>query len=461
MTIDASQSRGNDARGSGRLLSQGHGDRDAMMRTVGVDHIDQLFESIPASVRFTGELAVECTMAEQELVSLMESLAARTAPGQGALSFLGAGCNPHFVPSHVDALIQRQEFLTAYTPYQAEVGQGTLQAIFEFQSLVCLLTGMEVCNASVYDGASSVAEAVLMARRLVRRGGRVLLSEGVHPGYVEVTHTYATHLDIEFVTLPVDESGRTRLEAVDDEVIAVVLQQPNFFGVMEDLRAAGALIAESAAKFVVATTEPLALGLAYPPGDAGADLVVGELQSFGNGMNYGGPLVGFVACRDRDKRNLPGRLAGETVDAAGKRGYVLTLSTREQHIRRGKATSNICTNEALCALAACIHMCTLGRGGVAELASHNLAKASYAREALAAAGFEPLYGGPHFNEFVVRVPGSASEVCLAAAERGVVPGVPLERFDTERGDQLLVCVTEVHTREQIDRLTEVLSEVSR
>jgi len=450
----------NDVRGGGRYLSLGQTEREEMLEVAQASSIDELFEPIPESVRFSGLLDLQPQMAEQELLGHLQELSSRSAPEQNTVAFLGAGCNPHYVPTHVDALIQRQEFLTAYTPYQAEVGQGTLQAIFEFQSLVCMLTGMEVCNASVYDGASSVAEAVLMARRLTRRPGKVLYSAGLHPNYLEVTRTYATYLDIEFEEMPVGDDGRTVIPEIGDDVIAVVLQQPSFFGVIEDLRSAGSRIADTAAKFIVATAEPLGLALTTPPGEVGADIVVGELQSFGNGMNFGGPLVGFMACRDRDKRNLPGRLAGETFDADGKRGYVLTLSTREQHIRRAKATSNICTNEALCALAACIHMCSLGRHGLADLARHNLAKASYARDALVAVGATLVYSAPMFNEFVIDIGRDAAAVVGACADKGIIPGVALGRFDSRRATQLLVCATEVHSRAQIDRLAAVVAEVT-
>ena len=449
----------NDTGGGGRYLSLGIADRKAMLSAVEVADIDALFASIPAAARFEGMLGLEPAMSEIELLDHLEQLAAGNASDRRVSSFLGAGCNPHFVPSHVDALIQRQEFLTAYTPYQPELGQGTLQAIFEFQSLVCMLTGMDVCNASVYDGASAVAEAVLMTRRLARRGGRVLISEGLHPAYAAVVRTYARYIeDIQFAVLPLDEHGRTVIDQVDDDVIALVLQQPNFFGIVEDLRVAGEEAAAAGAKFVVNTTEPVAFGLAIPPAQAGADLVVGELQSFGNGMNFGGPLVGFMACRDGDKRNLPGRLAGRTTDEEGKGGYVLTLSTREQHIRRARATSNICTNEALCALASCIHMCSLGRNGIVELARTNLAKATYARQALAARGVRTVYDGPHFNEFAVRVGGDAADVVDRCLPRDVIPGVALGRFDASRADQLLVCVTEVHRKQAIDRMADVLAE---
>ena len=449
----------NDTGGGGRYLSLGKSDREAMLAAVGVADVEELFAAIPPASRFEGSLGLEAAMSEIELVDHLEELAAGNAADRRVLSFLGAGCNPHFVPSHVDALIQRQEFLTAYTPYQPELGQGTLQAIFEFQSLVCMLTGMDVCNASVYDGASAVAEAVLMARRLARRGGRVLLSEGLHPAYEAVARTYARYVDdIQFEVLPLDEHGRTIVGQIDDEVIAIVLQQPNFFGIVEDLRVAGEQSAAAGAKLVVNTTEAVAFGLALPPAEAGADIVVGELQSFGNGMNFGGPLVGFMACRDGDKRNLPGRLAGRTVDVDGQEGYVLTLSTREQHIRRARATSNICTNEALCALAACIHMCSLGRNGIADLARTNLAKATYARQALADRGMPVVYDGPHFNEFAVRVGGDAAELVDRCLANGVVPGVALGRFDAARADQLLVCVTEVHSKQAIDRMADVVAE---
>ena len=448
----------NDSHGPGSYQPLGPDDRREMLDVIGAEGFDDLFSSIPEGLRYGGELPVEEALSEPELIRHLDELAARNGPASGMLSFLGAGCYPHFVPTHVDALIQRQEFMTAYTPYQAEISQGTLQAIFEFQTLVSMLTGMEVCNASMYDGASAVAEAVLMARRLMRRGGRVLWSEGLHPAYREVAQTYARHLDVEFELLGLDPSGRTSIPALDDDVIAVIVQQPNFFGVVEDLRAAGAAVAEASAKFIVAVTEPVAWALTVPAGEVGADIVAGELQSFGNGQNYGGPLVGFMATRMEYVRNLPGRLAGQTVDAEGRRGFVLTLATREQHIRRAKATSNICTNTALCALATCIHMSSLGRNGIRELALQNLAKATYARARLAEVpGIEFPFDGPHFNEFVVRLPIGAGDVVDRCAANGVVPGVPLGRFDAAREHELLVCVTEIHTRDDIDRLTQGLA----
>lgn len=453
---------GNDARGGGRYLSQGPEDRRDLLSAIGATDIEELFASVPPNLRYSGELPVEPALSESELGRLFDELAAANGPAAGIRSFLGAGCYPHFVPAHVDALIQRQEFMTSYTPYQGEVAQGTLQAIFEFQTLVCMLTGMEVSNASVYDGGSAVAEAVLMARRLRGQGGRVLWSEALHPAYREVARTYCSYLDMEFETLPVDARGRTPVAEPADDVVAVLVQQPNFFGVVEDLRAVGAALDGSPARLVVSVGDPVSLALAVPPGEIGADIVTGELQAFGNPMNYGGPLVGFVACRDADKRQLPGRLAGETVDAEDKRGFVLTLSTREQHIRRGKATSNICTNEALVALAACIHMCSLGRLGLRELAEHNLAKADYARRALTALdGVEAAFDGPVFNEFTLRLPCDADRVVGAAIERGVVPGLSLGRFFPERRDHLLVCATEVHSRDEIDGLVEAVAESCR
>ncbi len=449
----------NDHHGPGRYQPLGPEDRSEMLDVVGVGSLDELFESIPEDLRYGGELPVEPALSEPELIRHLGELAGANGPASGMLSFLGAGCYPHFVPTHVDALVQRQEFMTTYTPYQAEISQGTLTAIFEFQTLVAMLTGMDVCNASMYDGASAVAEAVLMARRLMRRGGRVMVSEGLHPAYREVTETYARYLDIDFETVSVDASGRTEVPVIDDDVIAVVVQQPNFFGIVEDLRAVGAVAADAPAKFIVAGAEPVAWALTVPAGEAGADIVAGELQSFGNGQNYGGPLVGFMASRKEYVRNLPGRLAGETVDADGRRGFALTLATREQHIRRAKATSNICTNTALCALATCIHLSTLGRHGIRELALHNLSKAEFARAALTAVdGVEAAHTGPTFNEFVVRLPRPAAAVVEACAAAGVVPGVALGHFDSQRDDELLVCVTEIHTRGDIDRLTAVITE---
>ena len=452
----------NDPHGGGRYLPQGPEDRGLMLEAIGVSSIDELFSTIPEKLQFNDELPVEGALAEPDLLRHLNELAAANGPASGLSSFLGAGCYPHFVPTHVDALIQRQEFMTSYTPYQAEISQGTLQSIFEFQSLVCMLTSMDVCNASMYDGASSIAESVLMARRLKREGGRVLWSEGLHPAYREVAETYATHLDLSFELMPVAEDGRTVVPEVGDDVIAVIVQQPNFFGVVENLAAVAEGVVAGPAKFVVATTEPVGLALTVPPGDVGADIVVGELQSFGNDQNFGGPLVGFVASRQEYVRNLPGRLAGQTVDEHGRRGFVLTLATREQHIRRAKATSNICTNTALCALATCIHLCSLGRVGLRELALQNLAKATYAQQRIGEQdNLDLLHSGPHFNEFVVRLPLGATEAIGRCVERGVVPGVALGRFDEARHDQLLVCATEVHSRADIDELAETLAAVCR
>ena len=452
----------NDSQGPGRYQPLGPQDRVQMLQAIGVGNVDDLFSSIPENLRFLGELPVEEALSEADLLRHMSELAAADGPASGMLSFLGAGCYPHFIPTHVDALIQRQEFMTAYTPYQAEISQGTLQAIFEFQTLVCMLSGMDVCNASMYDGGSAVAESILMARRLRRAGGRVLCSEGLHPAYREVAETYATHLDLTFETIAVGADGRTPVPELGDDVVAVVAQQPNFFGIVEDLRDLGAAVGASDAKFVVATSEPVAWALTLPAGEMGADIVAGELQSFGNAQNYGGPLVGFMATRQEYVRNLPGRLAGQTVDADGRRGFTLTLATREQHIRRAKATSNICTNTALCALATCIHLCSLGRNGMRELALQNLAKASYARQQLTAIdGVEAVYSGPHFNEFTVRLPVAAGAVVDSSAEKGVVPGVVLGRFDPARGNELLVCATEVHSKDDIDRLGATLAEVCR
>lgn len=452
----------NDPRGAGRYLALGPEDRIRMLDAVGVEHVDELFADIPEPLRVKGSLPLGPSMSEMELLRRLDELAGANASAGGILSFLGAGCMPHYGPSHVDALLQRQEFMTSYTPYQAEVSQGTLQTIFEFQSLICLLTGADVCNASMYDGGSAVAEAVLMASRLRRRGGRVLISEGVHPAHREIAQTYTTHLDIEIGTVEVDGSGRTRFATPEEDVLAVIVQQPNLFGVVEDIAAIAGEVKDSAAKLVVATTEPLALALVKPPGELGADIVVGELQGFGNSINFGGPMVGFMASRKEYVRNLPGRLVGETVDADGRRGYVLTLATREQHIRRAKATSNICTNEALCALATCMYLCSMGRRGLRELAEVNLAKAAYAQATLAeVAGLQPVFDGPHFNELTVKVSGTAAEVVRACVERGVVPGLDLGRLYPDRADELLVCTTEVHSRADIDRLASILAGVCR
>ena len=431
-----------------------------MLQIIGVSETEELFSGIPAALRLKRPLDLPEPLSEPDVLAELKHLAAGNATPAGFSSFLGGGCYRHFTPVAVDYLAARGEFATAYTPYQAEISQGTLQAIFEFQTLICQLTGMEAANASMYDGASAAAEAALMASRLTRRN-RILVSAGLHPEYRETVASYCRFLDMEVADLPLDEQGRTDPAALrsglDGGTAAVLIASPNFFGIVEDLGDLSGPIRESGAKFIAVVAEALSLGLLKPPGDFGADLVVGDVQSFGIPVAFGGPHCGFFALRDRDLRSAPGRLVGETVDSEGRRGFVLTLSTREQHIRREKATSNICSNHGLCALTAAIHLALLGKEGLRRLARHNLSKAEYAKARIAALpGFRLPYAAPTFNEFVVEGPEPAAAILERLAQRKILGGVPLQRFFPELENRFLVCVTELNRREEIDRLVEAL-----
>jgi glycine dehydrogenase subunit 1 len=373
---------------------------------------------------------------------------------------LGAGCYDHFSPAIANHLVQRGEFLTAYTPYQPEISQGTLQALFEYQTLICQLTGMDVSNASMYEGASATAEGILMAHRITGRA-EVVVARAVHPEYRLVARTYAAQLGLVFREIGFSEAGTTDLEAVKRVLTArtacVVVQYPNFFGGIEDL----VPLAESAhavgALFLVCVAEPIALGLLKSPGECGADLVTGEGQALGTGMNYGGPALGFFATREQFVRHMPGRLVGETMDREGRTGYVLTLATREQHIRRERATSNICTSESLIALMASIYMVSMGPQGLREVALQNLRKAAYAKERLAKlAGMASRFDGPTFNEFVLRTKRKPKTILSRLLKREIVGGLDLARFYPELEDCLLICVTEQKSREQIDALVAAL-----
>jgi glycine dehydrogenase subunit 1 len=432
-----------------------------MLDTIGVPTLEDLFVGIPAAERLQRPLQLPPAAAEGALLRELGNLAGRNATPAGHLSFLGGGSYHHFIPAVVDHLISRSEFYTAYTPYQPEISQGTLQAIFEFQTLICQLTGLEVANASMYDGASSCAEAVLMAVRVTRRR-KVLLSAALHPEYRQTIATYCRYLDVELVEVPFDASGATDPAALerlaDGATAAVVSGYPNVFGVIEDLAAQAEIAHRHGARQVAAVAEPIALGLLKSPGELGADIVVGDGQSFGIPVGFGGPTVGFFAARQQDLRAMPGRLVGETVDASGQRGFVLTLATREQHIRREKATSNICSNQGLCALMATIYLALLGKAGLREVAQQNLAKAAYARGAIAALpGFSLPFSGPCFNEFVVATPRGADAILEALQQQGIFGGIPLARFYPQMGDRFLVCVTEQHSKAEIDALVAALA----
>ncbi len=430
-----------------------------MLESIGLSNAADLFRSIPSDVQLGRKLDITDPLAESEVIATMAEMAARNTAAAKP-SFIGAGVYSHYSPTIVDHLIQRSEFFTSYTPYQPEISQGTLQYIFEFQTLICQLTGMEVANASMYDGSTAMAEAYLMAQRVTRRN-KIVVADSVHPEYREVARTYTQHGEAEIVSVAFDEkTGRVGdLSMLDDKTAALVVQSPNFFGCVENLeRLAGAAHAVGAL-FVVVVTEAISLGLLRSPGACGADIVVGEGQSFGIPMSFGGPHVGLFATQEKFVRQMPGRLCGIAYDKNGNRGFVLTLSTREQHIRREKATSNICTNQGLIALAATIYMEAMGKTGLQEVARQNAQKAAYAARKIAGLdGFEIAFSAPSFNEFVVRGPEPAAATLeRVRTEHNIVGGLPLSKYYPDRPNEFLVCVTETMGREQIDRFVDALT----
>ncbi len=442
----------------------------SMLETIGVSSLDALFEDIPAGARLTRPLAIEPSLAEPALMAHLEALADRNEAAR-TLSFLGAGIYDHHIPPAVDQLLLRSELYTAYTPYQPEVSQGTLQAIFEFQTIVCELFGMEVSNASMYDAASATAEAALMARRVTKKS-RVLVSDGVHPESRQTIDTYLRNVDggrPDVTRVAVGSDGRTSLEALEaalsDDVAALIVGYPNFLGCVEDLAALSGAVKRRGALLVTATHEPYALSMIEAPGHAGADIAVGEGQALAVPPQLGGPGVGLFAIRGGKEllQQMPGRVVGEAVDQAGERGFVLTLSTREQHIRREKATSNICTNHGLIALAMTIRTAMLGRRGLREAGRACLAKSEYLKRAIAQTGkFSLPYAAPTFNEFVVRrEEGAAAPLLAALAAKGILGGVALSRFGLagEAERDFLVAVTERHTREELDRFVQALAAI--
>ncbi|HIQ20966.1 MAG TPA: aminomethyl-transferring glycine dehydrogenase subunit GcvPA [Planctomycetes bacterium] len=433
-------------------------ERRAMLEAVGAVSLEELFAPIPADLRLQRPLNLPAAMGELELTAHMNRLAAANTSADGAVCFLGAGSYDHFVPSLCDFVGSRSEFSTAYTPYQPEASQGTLQAMFEYQTLVARLTGMDVSNASLYEGASAAAEAVLMALAATGRQ-QVVTAASVHPEYRQVLATYLANLDVQTATLPTPQGvvDPQELEAqLTPQTACVLVQHPNFFGALEPVERLAELAHRAGAVFIVAV-DPISLGLLKPPGQYGADIVVAEGQSLGNPMSFGGPYLGIMACRQEFVRRMPGRLVGQTVDRHGRRCWVLTLQTREQHIRRHKATSNICTNQGLMALRAAVYLAAMGPEGLRRVASLCLQRAHYARQQLAArARLEPVFSAPTFKEFVVRVPGGQVERLLEAArQRGILAGVPLRRWYPQWQDCLLVAVTEKRTKAEIDRLVEV------
>jgi glycine dehydrogenase subunit 1 len=387
-------------------------------------------------------------------------MASRNQTVKNKVSFLGAGSYQHYIPAVVDQLILRSEFYTSYTPYQAEISQGTLQAIFEYQTMMSMLTGMDLANASLYDGATSFTEGLLMASR-VAKGHKILVSSLVHPEYLQVAETYLKNLDIRLERISYHQNGRLNIDEMksksDEDTFAIVLQSPNFFGVIEQLDEVSQAATEKNLMMIVAITEALSLGILKPPGEFGADIALGEAQSFGNPLGFGGPYLGFLAAKTKYLRQMPGRLVGETKDAEGHRGFVATLSTREQFIRRERATSNICTNENLCAIAAAIHMALLGKEGLQKLAKQNMMKAAYAKRAWTQIeGCRIAVNGPTFNEFVLELPEKAEVIVERMLEHGYIAGLPLSRFMEDKPNHLLLNVTEVHSIESIDRFTDCL-----
>jgi glycine dehydrogenase subunit 1 len=443
-------------------IGRSENERQEMLRTIGVRATEDLLISVPATLREKARIALQKGLSEFDMVASVSGIASENASSRGVVCFAGAGVYDHFVPAAVRQLVSRSEFYTCYTPYQAEVSQGTLQAIFEFQSLMCRLTGMDVCNASLYDAATALAEAALLAVNVTQKR-RVLVSASVHPNYRKVLNTYCAPTGIAIEEIPCD-GGVTdiaRLEnALKGGAACFVHQQPNFYGIVEDVSGLGGLLSGNPA-LLVSCVDPLSLSLLEPPESYGADIVVGEGQVLGNAMNFGGPLLGFFASRGEYLRKLPGRIVGMTTDNSGRRGFVLTLQTREQHIRRAKATSNICTNEALVALTATIYLALVGERGLKELASQCLAKSHCTAEKLTSLdGFSLEFEKPFFKEFVLRCPVPAQVLVEEALSKGILAGVPLSRFSGD-AKLLLVAVTEKRTKKEIDTLCETLNEAAR
>jgi glycine dehydrogenase subunit 1 len=442
-------------------LSLSDKDKKEMLEAVGIRSTEELFGCIPKDVRLKRDLDLPGPLAEMDLVRALEEVGRRNSYPR-YLSFLGGGAYEHFIPTVVDYLSSRGEFVTPYTPYQPEISQGTLQVTFEFQTFICQLTGLDIANASLYEGATGAAEAVLMAHRLTGRP-KVLVARTLHPQYREVIRTYIKNLGIEAVEVPSGRDGRVDpaalSERMDDQVCGVLHQSPNFFGVVEDGRALAEIAHARKAMSVAVVAEALSMGLLEAPGALGADIVTGEGQSLGITLSFGGPYLGFMSCRKEYVRQLPGRITGQTTDVDGLRGFVLTLATREQHIRRERATSNICTNQALCALRATIFLESLGKDGLREMAWQNAQKAAYALDALTALpGVRKKFSGPVFNEFVLEFPKPWAKVDAALRDKGILGGLGLEGAYGELKDCALVSVTELKRKDDIDRLVRAVKE---
>jgi glycine dehydrogenase subunit 1 len=444
-----------------RYLPKSPAERMEMLRDIGASSIDDLFAIIPEEYRLQRDLDIPRQMGESEIVDHFKAASLKNA--NGYTSFLGAGVYKHYRPVIIDSLVQRGEFLTSYTPYQAEITQGTLQAIFEFQTMICELTGMDIANASMYDGSTGAAEAVMMAIRVTGRDD-VLVARTTHPEYREVMHTYAQHQGHTAREVNYGPDGRLDLAALEqsltDETACILVQSPNFFGVVEDIPAIAEIAHKKGALLIVSIAEAVSLGIVRPPKEA--DIVSLEAQSFGVALSYGGPYCGVLAAKEKYLRQMPGRLVGETKDTQGRRGFVLTLSTREQHIRREKATSNICTNQALVALMATIFMTVYGKEGIKELALQNLAKAQYAAKTLSGSlngsGRLLFANTPRFNEFVIETGEAPDQLASRLLESKIIGGLALKKWYPELGNATLWCATELTTREQIDQAAAVLAD---
>jgi glycine dehydrogenase subunit 1 len=436
-------------------------DRKQMLDFIGIDSVDRLFDDVKDELKLKKELNLPEPLSEVEILQHMRELASNNASLQEYSSFLGGGAYRHFIPSAVKHLVGRTEFYSSYTPYQAELSQGTLQAIFEFQTMMCELTGMDVTNASMYDGASALAEAAIMASK-VMNNRKVLVSKAIHPEYRQVLETYSNAFGLEILDLESD-NGTTNLHDLEEkasQVSGVLVQSPNFFGCIEDLGAISKITHEKEIKFIVSNQEPISLGLLAPPGDFNVDILAGEAHSFGNPLSFGGPHLGYIASKTEFVKKLPGRLSGVTYDPLKRQGYILTLQAREQHVRRERATSNICTNQALNALAATIYLAQVGRKGLREIALICAHRARYVRDKLLELeGFEPQFDAPFFNEFAVKCTSNPHEINNKLLEKKIIGGLEMGRYFDLYKDSMLFCVTEMNQKSEIDALIDALKGV--
>lgn len=436
--------------------------RQEMLKKIGVGNFTDLLKVIPESIRLKEELKLPPPLSEPELTRLLTGMAGQNRETGKSICFLGGGAYDHFVPAVVDHIISRPEFYTAYTPYQAEVSQGTLQAIYEFQSQICELTGMDVANASMYDGATAAAEAALLSHAHTGRG-EILVAESLNPNYRKVIDTYCGSIKMKVSTLPWS-NGLTDPDELkkrmSDQVACVIVQTPNFLGLLENIKEIEPLV-HSKGALLVLVCDPISLGILKTPGEYNADIAVGEGQVLGNGLNLGGPYLGYFAAKQSLVRKMPGRIIATTTDTKGRRGFVMTLQTREQHIRREKATSNICTNEALCALAACVYLSVMGKNGIKKVAELSLQKSHYAAERISGVGgFKRKYNSPFFKEFVIETPVPPEKILSSLREKDIFAGLDLGGFDPKLRNQLLICVTEKRTKEEIDFLVDQLKRFS-